>query len=242
MRLRFERAFRAHYLAVLVTAALALAGAIGISRSASASTSSSGVFSSDHGKFRILVSGQDVGKEEFNLEPGGGGWVLRSTSTIQSAQGEMHVSGTLQLREDGTPAHYEWETQGAKKASSTIEFSGASATVQLHIEGARPFTQQFTFNSPRVIVLDNNLYAQYSVLARLYDWDKKGSQTFAVIVPQEMTPGTVTVVSVGKQDAGGKKLDELVVKTEDLELDLYLDGPKLVRIVVPSSNAEIVRE
>jgi hypothetical protein len=58
-----------------------------------------------------------------------------------------------------------------------------------------------------------------------------------------MTPGNVTVDSLGKQDVGGGiKLEELRVKTEDLELDLYLDGQKLVRIVAPSSNAEIVRE
>jgi hypothetical protein len=94
-----------------------------------------------------------------------------------------------------------------------------------------------------VVVLDNNLYHQYVVLAHLYDWNKKGSQSFAVLVPQEMTPGNVTVDSLGKQDVGGGiKLEELRVKTEDLELDLYLDGQKLVRIVAPSSNAEIVRE
>ena len=57
-----------------------------------------------------------------------------------------------------------------------------------------------------------------------------------------MTPGTVTVDSVGKQDVDGKKLEELVVKTEDIELDLYVDGPRLMRIVVPSANAEIDRQ
>jgi len=32
------------------------------------------------------------------------------------------------------------------------------------------------------------------------------------------------------------------VKTEDLEVDLYLDSGRLVRIVAPSTNAEIVRQ
>jgi hypothetical protein len=36
-------------------------------------------------------------------------------------------------------------------------------------------------------------------------------------------------------------MEELVVKTEDLEVDLFLDGGKLVRIVAPSTNAEIDR-
>ena len=94
-----------------------------------------------------------------------------------------------------------------------------------------------------IAVLDNNLYHQYAVLARLYDWNKKGLQTFSVLVPQAMTPGSVTVESLGEQNSNsGKKLEELVVKTEDLEVDLFLDGARLERIVAPSTNAEIVRQ
>ena len=99
-----------------------------------------------------------------------------------------------------------------------------------------------TFSSPLIVILDNNLYDQYAVLAHIYDWEKKGPQTFPVLVPQENTPGTITVDSLGSQDVDGKKLDELSVKTEDLEVDVYLDGPRVVRIVAPSANAEIVRQ
>jgi hypothetical protein len=196
----------------------------------------------DKGKFRIMVSGQQVGKEEFEIGPNGSDWTAHGSSEIQSPQGNTHVSGTLTVHPDGTPAHYEWSTQGAKKASSAIAFSGTSATVELHLEGARPFTQQFTFTSPLVVVLDNNLYHQYALLARLYDWDKKGAQTFSVLVPQEMTPGTVTVDSMGEQELSGKKVQELRVRTEDNEIDLFLDGPKLIRVVAPAANAEIIRE
>jgi len=112
----------------------------------------------------------------------------------------------------------------------------------LRLEGRRPFTQQFTFQSPQIAVLDNNLYYQYAVLARLYDRDKRGAQTFSVLVPQELTPGTLTIESLGEQNvSGNKKMEELVVKTEDLEVDLFLDGGKLMRIVAPSTNAEIDR-
>jgi hypothetical protein len=214
----------------------------------SAATSPTGVvnaaaaFAPDKGKFKILVNGQPAGKEDFDFSPSGGNWIARGNAEIQTPQGTAHVTGTLELKPDGVPIRYEWSMQGAKKASSTIVFNGSTANVELRMEGARPYTQQFTFNSDCVVVLDNNLYDHYAVLARLYDWDKKGAQTFSVIVPQAMTPGTVTVESLGKQDAGGAKLEELSVKTEDLELDLFLDGQRLVRIVSPSANAEIIRE
>jgi hypothetical protein len=199
-------------------------------------------FVADKGKFRIMVNGQQVGKEEFEIGPSGSDWVAHGTSEIQAPKGSSHVTGTLNLKPDGTPARYEWSTDGPKKASSVIVFNGVVANVELRVEGARPYTQQFTFSSPHIVVLDNNLYHQYAILFRLYDWDKKGVQSFSVLVPQEITPGSITVESVGKQDVGGASLEELRVKTEDNEIDAFFDGPKLMRLLAPSANAEIIRE
>lgn len=200
------------------------------------------IFTRDKGTFHILVNGQPAGKEEFEIAPSGSDWIAHGHSEIQAGQGVTQVTGTLELHADGTPVRYEWSTEAAKKASGVITFDGPAASTELHVEGAQPYTQQFKFNSPQIAILDNNLYEQYAVLAQLYDWDKKGTQTFSVLVPQALTPGTVTVESLGKQEVNGKELGELRVKSEDLELDLYLDGPRLERIVAPASNAEILRD
>lgn len=199
-------------------------------------------FVTDKGKFRIMVGGQQVGKEEFEIAQNGAEWQARGTSEVKTPEGVTHVTGTLELHGDGTPAHYEWSTQGTKKASASIGFNGGTAVIDLHVDGSRPFTQQFTFSSQPIAILDNNLYHQYAVLARLYDWNKKGAQTFSVLVPQEMTPGSVTVEWLGQKNVDDKTMDELQVKTEDLELDLYLENQRLMRIDAPNANAEIVRE
>ena len=200
------------------------------------------VFVADKGKFRIMVSGQQVGKEEFEIGPSGSNWMAHGTSEIQSPQGSSRVNGTLELTSDGTPVRYQWSTEGGKKASAVVSFSGPKADIELRLEGARPYSQQFTFSSPHVVVLDNNLYHQYAILGRLYDWDKKGAQTFSVLVPQEITPGSITVESLGKQNVAGTQLDELRIKTEDNEIDAFFDGPKLMRLIAPAANAEIIRE
>jgi hypothetical protein len=200
------------------------------------------VFVADKGKFRIMVSGQQVGKEEFEIGPSGSNWMAHGTSEIQSPQGSSRVNGTLELTSDGTPVRYQWSTEGGKKASAVVSFNGPKADIELRLEGARPYSQQFTFSSPHVVVLDNNLYHQYAILGRLYDWDKKGAQTFSVLVPQEITPGSITVESLGKQNVAGTQLDELRIKTEDNEIDAFFDGPKLMRLIAPAANAEIIRE
>jgi hypothetical protein len=231
---------------VAFAAAVSLAisiGAVSAIRTADAggAPSNAPTLTPDKGSFKILVNGQQVGKEEFEIGQNGSDWFAHGTSEVQSPDGPVHISGTLQFHADGSPVHYQWSTEGKKKASAAISFNNLTATIETQMEGAKPYTQQFTFNSSPIAVLDNNLYHQYAVLAHLYDREKKGPQTFSVLVPQELTPGTVTVDSLGMQDVSGKKLEELTVKTADLEIDLYLDNGKLVRLVAPGNNAEIVR-
>ncbi len=228
-----------------VIAIASLAACIGFSSAlafAARRAEGSSVFSPDRGKFKIMVNGAQAGEEEFSIAPDGANWVAHGVTEIKTSAGEARVTGNLVLHPDGTPLRYDWSTQGAQKAAAAITFNGPVAMIDLRVEGKRPYTQQFTFASPRIAILDNNLYDQFGVLARLYDWQAGGPQTFPVLIPQALTPGSVTVNSLGQRESGGKQLTELQVKTSDLEVDLFLDGKKLVRIVSPTANAEIVRE
>jgi len=111
------------------------------------------------------------------------------------------------------------------------------------MQGARPFQQDLSFNSPLIDVLDNNLYHQYAVLARIYDWSKRGVQTFPVIIPQELTPGSITVESTGSASADGKTYEGLKISTSDLQILVLLDGQhRLMRLEVPDAKVSVVRE
>jgi len=246
MKRRGRRLLSAAVMAATTVAAFVTSAALPAANRAErllpAARPAAATLAADKGRFRIMSGGQQVGREEFEIAPNGTDWVARGTAEVKTSEGTSRVSGTLEMHNDGSPVHYDWSTQGTKKAAAAINFNGATAMIDLRVDGARPFTQQFTFSSQPIVVLDNNLYHQYGVLARLYDWNKKGVQTFSVLVPQEMTPGSVTVQSIGAKDVEGKKLDELQVKTEDLELDLYLENQRLVRIDAPNANAEIIRE
>jgi hypothetical protein len=231
-----------HFRALAAVAVLSLLAANLAARAAGQLTPPS-TLAEDKGKFHVLVGGAPAGQEQFSIAPDGANWLARGNAEVQAANAPAtRVTGALTLRSDGTPVKYEWSTQGAKKASATVDFAGGVATIELRLEGQKPFTQQFFFPSARILVIDNNLFHQYAIVARLYDWQKKGVQEFAVLVPQTMTPGAVKVQSLGPQAVDGKQLELLRVKTEDLEVDLYLDNLRLMRIAVPASNAEVVRE
>jgi hypothetical protein len=197
----------------------------------------------DKGKFRILQQGNEVGTEEFDLQPSGNAWVMNDQTVIRVGSAETHTSGQLRISADGTPQHYTWSSQGEKKASGTVEFDNGTAKTSLNISGAKgPAQQDFKFSSPRLVVLDNNLYEQYAVLGRMYDWTAKGTQSFPVLIPQDATPGSIDVESLGTKNVEGAGLQVLRVHSADLEIQLFFDAKlRLVRLEVPMAQVVIVR-
>jgi hypothetical protein len=197
----------------------------------------------DKGKFSLLLEGKAIGHEDFEIVPSGAGWFARGTTTLQTEKGSAKVTGNLTLQPDGSPISYDWTAQTEKTNGAHILFANGIAKITLEMQGARPYEQDLTFGGPLVAILDNNLYHQYAVLARLYDWSKGGVQQLPVLIPQELTPGTITLESSGSASAEGKAYEGLRVATSDLEILLLLDSKhKLMRIEVPSAKVSVVRE
>jgi hypothetical protein len=202
------------------------------------------VFAQDKGKLTIKLEGQTVGHEEFEITPAAGGWLAKGIADIKPSQSAASkVSGALTLLPDGAPVSYEWTSQAEKTNSANILFANGIAKMTLQMQGAHPFDQTFTFGTPIIAVLDNNLYHQYAVLARVYDWSKRGPQTFPVFIPQELMPGTITAESTGSATLDGKSYEGFRVNTTDLEVDLYLDSNhRMMRLEVPAAKVSVVRD
>jgi len=232
--MKFRKTAAATALAFLAATALTLA----------AQKNSATLFAQDKGKLTIKLDGQTVGHEDFEIAPSGAGWRAKGTADIKPPEGAASkISGTLTLQPDGAPISYEWSAQAEKTNGAHIVFANGVAKITLEMQGARPFEQTLSFNTPLVAVLDNNLYHQYAVLARVYDWSKKGAQSFPVLIPQELTPGTITVESTGSASADGKSYEGLKVTTSDLEILLLLDNShRLMRLEVPAAKVSVIRE
>jgi hypothetical protein len=229
-----------------IALALGIAACAVLSLAAQKKPAASGpvVFAQDKGKLTIKLAGQTVGHEDFEIAPSGGGWLAKGIAEIKPPEGApSKVSGSLTLQSDGAPISYEWSAQAEKRNGAHILFANGVASITLEMQGARPFQQDLTFNTPLIAVLDNNLYHQYAVLARIYDWSKRGVQTFPVLIPQELTPGSITVQSTGSASAEGKTYEGLKVNTSDLEILLLLDGNhRLMRLEVPDAKVSVIRD
>jgi hypothetical protein len=203
------------------------------------------IFSPDKGKLVIQLNGETIGSEQFELSQTGNNWLAKGTTELKvpGTTAATSVSGTLMLQPDGAPISYEWTSHADKTNGAHVVFSNGTAKITLQMQGARPFEQDLSFNVPVIAILDNNLYDQYALLAKLYDWSKRGTQTFPVLIPQDLTPGTISVEATGPQTVDGKAYEGLRVTTVDLEVILLLDSNhRLMRLEVPSAKVSVVRQ
>ena len=203
------------------------------------------VFSPDKGKLVIQLNGETIGSEQFELTQTGNNWLAKGTTELKvpGTTAATSVSGTLMLQPDGAPISYEWTSRADKTNGAHVVFSNGTAKITLQMQGARPFEQDLSFNAAVIAVLDNNLYHQYALLAKLYDWSKHGTQTFPVLIPQDLTPGTISVEATGSTTLDGKPYEGLRVTTADLEVLLLLDSNhRLMRLEVPSAKVSVVRQ
>jgi hypothetical protein len=207
--------------------------------------SAKSIFVTDKGKFSIILDGKNIGHEDFEIIPSEGGWTAKGTSELKTpdAPNTTHVTGTLVLQPDGAPIRYDWTSQTDKTNGARILFANGVAKITIQMQGVRPFEQELSFGSPLIAVLDDNLYHQYAILARLYDWSKRGAQIFPVLIPQELTPGSITAEATGSASSDGKTYEGLRVNTSDLEVLLLLDANhRLMRLEVPSAKVSVVRQ
>jgi hypothetical protein len=227
---------------------MVIAGASGVASSSSFTqappASSTAVLTTDKGKFRIVLDGQTVGDEEFEISSAGGTWTARGSTSAHAPGGtDIKATGQLRLSADGTPIHYDWSAQAQKKATGAVDFVNGTAKCAANLGTGSPLMKDFKFDSSRIAVLDNNLYYQYALLAQIYDWKAGGKQTFPVVIPQDLTPGSISVESLGVQQTGNGSYDALRVSSPDLEILLYLDASHhMLRLEVPSSKVTIERE
>jgi len=229
-----------------IAAALCLAALLLLAAGMNARTApAASVMAADKGKLKIFVDGKSVGSEEFEIVPESDSWIARGKAEVQGQDGgaRVRVLSSLRLRPDGVPLAYEWSMEGGRKTGAHIVFEKGVAKITSEMEGSQPFQQEMNFETPKIAVLDNNLFHQYGVLARLYDWPAGGVQTFPVIIPQDVTPGSLNVESLGPRSVNGHSYSALRVATSDLEVFVYVDAShRLMQVEVPSAKASIVRE
>jgi hypothetical protein len=204
----------------------------------------------EQGSFKILFGGEVIGQERFQIVGDGNNFKasaeIRLTVERGSAKATFHIHPVLQFTKSFEPLSYQiLQESGANTMRARVNFKpGKSQAV--YETGKETDAREIELKKD-VLVLDDNVFHHYILLARRFDFSKGGVQEFNAFVPQQFMAGSLSVedkgfeqVTLGDQHVS---LQHLLVETGELQMSLWLDSRhELQKISVPKSNVDVVRE
>jgi hypothetical protein len=209
----------------------------------------------DSGSFGVFVNGSRVATETFRIEQGPS--ISVSTAEFKTAEGQQKSVQKSELRvaSNGDLRSYEWHELAPGKAQTTVEPS-EQFLIERTIPNAPQKPQQKPFMMPAsTVVLDDFFFSHREILAWRYLAQgcgresncKLGKAQFGIIVPRQGISGMVTMEYAGKETimlhGSPIQADRFKLIADGVEWSLWLDsGIKLVRILIPSENTEVLRD
>jgi hypothetical protein len=211
----------------------------------------------DSGSFGVFIKGQRVVTETFNVRQENG--VSDVKSHLRETAGAAHTDqhSELQMTGNGELVRYEWsDGSGSLVVTPNNEFLLEKITPSA---GAKAAEQPFLMPNTSAI-LDNNFFIHRQVLAWRYLATncqtqngalrcQQGAVEFGVLVPQDRTSVRVRVELVGREKVTirgtERELLRLNLKGEVFAWALWVDEKdqfKLMRVLVPDDNTEVVRD
>ncbi len=209
----------------------------------------------DSGSFGVFVKGQRVVTEKFNIEQENGISVVKSR--LEDAAGSVSQKSTLQATSSGELIRYEWSD--ATSSLTVVPNNDFLLEKMIPSPGAKPAERPFLMPSTSAI-LDNNFFIHRQVLAWRYLATncqneasglkcQEGPLEFGVLVPQDRTSLRVRIQLAGKEKVMirgvERELLRLSLMGEEFSWTLWVDGNdhfKLIRVLIPDANTEVIRD
>ncbi len=204
----------------------------------------------DQGEFERLVEGRPVGTEKFEIRAVKDGFDAHAEVHLRVVQNGKTIEGRsfprLTLNAQLRPLVYTWSQKGTQSSELSVDFRVTPAKTTYKTVNGQEDNRTFQF-LPDVAVLDENVVHHYQLLVDRYRQTSGGKQTFHVFVPQEATPGDVTVEDAGAEpiDVGGKSLNlhHLVVTAELARVDIWVDDQQRIeKLSIPDAHFDAVRK
>jgi hypothetical protein len=211
----------------------------------------------DSGSFGVFVRGQRVVTETFSVKQENNVSTVKSqlkeigSSASSGQKSELEMTGSAEL------VKYEWDDGNSSLVvTPNNDFLLEKITPS---PGAKPAEQPFLMPSTSAI-LDNNFFIHREVLAWRYlktNCQSQGGEfrcqkdpgEYGVLVPQDRTSLHVRLELVGREMVSirgtQRELLRLDLKGEAFSWALWVDDKdqfKLVRVLIPDDNTEVVRD
>jgi len=213
----------------------------------------------DSGSFGIFRQGRRIGTETFSIQQRSEASVITAQLKIEDGNDKASQSSELQVTSNGNLRHYEWKELSPEKAQATVDYSDQFLVEHITVApGAKPQERAFML-PPSTVILDD-FFTHREILLWRYmatfcgaavgpQGCKMQPTKFGVFIPREQTSSIVTLSYEGTDKVmfhgAERELNRFTLQSDDAAWNLWVEGSspfKLLRILVPSENVEVVRD
>ena len=225
----------------------------------------------EHGQFNILFSGETIGYENFSIT--GQPATYKSSSfteltinkenprTLESSDQEIEqptppstsntsvtyfINTELQFNEHFEPTSYKVTQEvGASQKRARVMFLPDRSYITYFSNDAQLDKKRIELKKD-VMILDDNVFHHYLILAKRYNFSEGGIQKFLGFIPQQFIAGGISISDQGIENIEinnkNHDLQHLLVNVGDLEVNLWIDlNRKLKKLSLPKSEIEVIR-
>jgi pimeloyl-ACP methyl ester carboxylesterase len=231
----------------LCLVSLALLGAVLRATSAGAQPPQQAAPAAADVTFRLFARGQPIGSETVSVLTLPDGWKIRTTGQIAAPIALTTRIAEIVYDRDWSPRTL--FVDGLVKGQTTTlktTFSGTSATSDI-VQDARSFQKTDTVDA-RTIVLPNLIFGFYEAVSARISVAQPGASFRVYVVPQTEIAMTVDTVSAERVSAPGRIFEARKHGVTfhnpggPLKVDVWTDGPRLMRVSIPSAALDVIRD
>jgi uncharacterized protein len=198
-------------------------------------------------EFTIFIGGQPAGREVARVTRSGSTWIISSTGTVGLAGAPASTRFEVKYTADLHPIDSRFEFQQGQQ-TMTVETSYGGTTAVNEITRNDATSSKTDQVSARTVVLPNNFYAAYELLAVRLSTLAAGAELPAYVAPQAEITISVTAVASGQVDGPAGTMATRVYDVTfanpsgPLAARITIDDrARLVRLEIPAAGLSVVR-
>jgi len=214
----------------------------------------------DSGSFGVFVGGQRVMTETFSIRQENGNSSISSQLSEGGANGPVLQKSDMDLTPAGELLRYNWSQEKAPQSSLSVMPNNEFLLEKILAPGNTKAAEQPFLMPNTSPIVDNNFFVHRELLVWRFLASacqpgggglqcKRDPAEFGILVPQDRTSLHIRMELVGKDKTSvhgvDRELLRLKIAGEAFEWSLFVDEQdhfKVIKILVPEANTEVVRD
>ncbi len=210
----------------------------------------------DAGSFGIFMNGKRIGTEKYNIEQRPDVNVATSEIKVDDGNSKATQTAEMQITPSGELRSYVWRATSPLKEEASVEPKD-----QLLVEHVVPADQK-KMDVPHIlpantVILDDNFFSQRELLVLRYlatgcVWKQDqgrvcGPSHFGILIPHQHAASEAVIDLLGQEKITVKgrsiEANKLKLDTDGTTWLLWVsDDFKILKMAIPASNVEVVRD